>query len=342
MYHNQFRKQIILLILLVLPILSLVACNSPETTEAQEPVTAISLQLSWVHTVEYSAFYLAEEHGHFANENLSADLRTGGFDTEGNYINAIDNVLSGEADFGMADGNSVLLARADGLPLVAIATLYQRNPAAFMSLADKNIIQPKDWVGKTVAIDLQSGTGISYLALLASQGIDPSEINHVPRTGFDNAQLINGEVDVLDAFITNQPVQLEQAGYDINIVLAADYGIEASPTVTFTTERLIAENPDVVERFLRATILGLKDAIADPAGATNLALARNDTLNYETEFASMNRSLALLQPINSQPGMMTASAWEIAHQILLDQNLLTDLLDLEAAYNLTFLQKIYQ
>jgi NitT/TauT family transport system substrate-binding protein len=195
-------------------------------------------------------------------------------------------------------------------------------------------------IGKKLAIDLEAATGVSYLALLASQGIQPSQVNQVPRTSFTNDQLTNGEVDVLDAFITNQPVQLEMAGYNLNTILASDYGIEMYPNVIFTTEATIANKPDVVERFLQATVRGIQSAIDNPKQAAAEAVAYNDKIKLESEFASMNRSLPLLKPAGSQPGMMQAKAWETAHQILLDQGILKEPLDIKNAYNLTFLEKV--
>jgi len=196
-------------------------------------------------------------------------------------------------------------------------------------------------IGKKLAIDLESATGISYLALLASQSIDPSQVNQVPRTSFTNDQLTNGEVDVLDAFITNQPVQLELAGYSLNIILASDYGIEMYPNVIFTTEATIANKPDLVERLLQATVRGMQSAIDNPKEAAAQAVARNNKTTLESELASMNRSLPLLKPVGSQPGMMQAKAWETAHQILLNQGILKEPLEVADVYNLTFMEKIY-
>jgi ABC-type nitrate/sulfonate/bicarbonate transport system substrate-binding protein len=224
-FNNQLkiRSSILIPILFIMVALGLAGCGSSnEATTAAGPLTQTTIQLGWVHTMEYAGFYMAEEKGYFADENLSVKIIEGGFDADGKFIDPISQVVSGKADFGMVDGNTLLTARANGASVVAIATIYQRNPVAFISLAEKNIIKPQDLIGKKLAIDLETATGISYLALLASQGIDPSQVNQVPRTSFTNDQLTSGEVDVLDAFVTNQPIQLELAGYSLNTILASD------------------------------------------------------------------------------------------------------------------------
>ena len=115
---------------------------------------------------------MAEAKGYYADEGLDVELMGGGFDEDGNFISPVDKVLSGEADFGVLSGDLLLANRAEGKPLVAIASIYQRSPAAFASLAKNNIKRPSDLVGKTVMIDLGSATGLVYKALLSSQGID--------------------------------------------------------------------------------------------------------------------------------------------------------------------------
>jgi NitT/TauT family transport system substrate-binding protein len=343
-FNHQLKNRSSILIttlLLMMAALGLAGCGSSDQATTEGPLTQTSVQLGWVHTMEYAGFYMAEEKGYFADENLSVKLLEGGFDANGNFIDPIAQVTSGKAEFGVADGNALLRARANGVPVIAIATIYQRNPVAFISLAEKNIIKPQDLIGKKLAIDLESATGISYLALLASQSIDPSQVNQVPRTSFTNDQLTNGEVDVLDAFITNQPVQLELAGYSLNIILASDYGIEMYPNVIFTTEATIANKPDLVERLLQATVRGMQSAIDNPKEAAAQAVARNNKTTLESELASMNRSLPLLKPVGSQPGMMQAKAWETAHQILLNQGILKEPLEVADVYNLTFMEKIY-
>jgi ABC-type nitrate/sulfonate/bicarbonate transport system substrate-binding protein len=85
----------------------------------------------------------------------------------------------------------------------------------------------------------------------------------------------------------------------------------------------------------------MQGAVEDPEGAAALAVARSDQLNLASETTSIQRALPLFNPAGSKPGLMRAEAWEAAHQILLDQGLLDKAVDLEAAYTLEFLEKIY-
>jgi ABC-type nitrate/sulfonate/bicarbonate transport system substrate-binding protein len=336
MKANQLPQNLLLLVIIfVLTALTASGCNSTDQpAAAAASATPVTVQLAWVHSSEYSGFYVAEEKGFYAKENLSVTFNALG-DTS-----PIDLVASGKADFGITSADNLLSARAKGSPVVAVATIFQRSPVAFISLAEKNITRPQDLIGKKVLVHFDGTTGLVYHALLASQGIDPAKVEGVPRTDFGNDPLLKGQVDVMDAFITNQPVQLAQAGHPVNAILASDYGIDIYANIIFTSEATIANKPELVERFLRATTQGIQSALQDPKGAVALAVARNSDLSPEAEIESMNRSLPLLNPAGGRPGMMRPEDWEITHQILLDQGILDKPLDVKAAYNLSFLEKV--
>jgi NitT/TauT family transport system substrate-binding protein len=329
------RPTTLVIALLMTMILTLVGCGTTAQTSTPAVKRPIHVQLAWVHSIEYSGLYTAQDQGYYDTANLDVSLDVLG------QTSPIDQVVMGKAQFGMTSADNVLLARAAGKPVVAIATIYQRSPIAFVSLAKNNITRPQDFINKTIVVDLKGTTGIIYRALLASQSINEAQVKTQPRVDYTNDALLKGQADVIDAFINNQPVQLKQEGHEINVVLPSDYGIDLYANVIFTTEELITTQPDVVEAFVRATTLGMQRAIQDPEAATRLTLARGTDLNPTAEATSMRLALPLMNPAGSRPGMMTAENWQTAYQILHDQGLLAQQLDVKQAYTLTFLDKAY-
>lgn len=317
----------------------LAACGSQPASPTSAPLTEVSIQLAWTPNIEYSPFFMAEEKGFFAAEGLKVTIRSGGYDDQGNYISATEQVASGKADFGITDGTDLLVSRAAGKPIVAIASLFQRHPNAYASLADKNIVRPQDLVGKTVMVPPKGK--ILLLALLASQGIDPAEVNIVDRTDFSINPLVKGEADVIDVFITNESVQLQAEGHKFNQMLSADYGIDSYPNIIFTTEDTIKNRPQVVEGFVRATVKSIEAVIANPQEAAKLAVSRNPELTIEAQEMGMQAALPLLTPADAKPGMMTAQTWEFTANMLLEQGLLQQMPELSQVYTLEFLNKIY-
>jgi NitT/TauT family transport system substrate-binding protein len=205
-------------------------------------------------------------------------------------------------------------------------------------LAEKGIVKPQDLVGKKVQL---GGTNkVIFQALLATQGIDPAQVNQEDRTDYTIAPLVNGEADVIDAWVTNEVDILLLGGHEINFILASDYGIDLYPNVIFTTEETIAQNPDLVERFLRATIKGLEDSVASPEEATKLLLTY-DKRPEDAALAAMQRSIPLINPPDSSLGMMSPEVWETTYKILEEQKVLPKPVDVKTAYTLDFLNKVH-
>jgi ABC-type nitrate/sulfonate/bicarbonate transport system substrate-binding protein len=242
----------------------------------------------------------------------------------------------------MSSADALLVARANGESIVAIGAFYQRSPIAFISLADKNITKPEDFAGHKVFVEgLTGSTGIAYAAMMSSLDIDRSQIDEIARDDYSNEPLTSGRVDVMSAFVNNQPVQLRLEGKEVNTILASDYGIDVYANVIFTTEKMIAEHPDTVRAFLKATIAGIQGAVNNPEKAAEVTVAQNDTLNLESETNSMNEALPLFKPAGSQVGMMTDTVWNDTFDIMVDLELIPSNMNVQDAYTLQFLNELY-
>ncbi|MGQ9889682.1 MAG: ABC transporter substrate-binding protein [Aggregatilineales bacterium] len=325
--------------LLILIMAASAACGPTAPASPAPPSADVVIQLSWTPNVEFSGIFMAVKEGFYEAEGLNVIIPPSGFNEDGSYISAIDKVLSGEAQFGITEGGDLLLARANGKDLVAVMSIYQRHPITLLSLAEKGIIRPADLVGHTV--DMSSKTMPLYLALLESQGIDPDSVNTRSRTDPSTAPLLTGSADVIDGWVTNEVVELLAEGYEINSFMLSDYGIDAYPNLIFTTEAIINSNPDLVGRFVRATIKGLQAAIADPNGAAELALTYNEQLELDAQRNGMQRALALLNPSGSKLGMMTDATWEFMHQVLVEQGIIAEPIDFRKAYTTRFVDQAY-
>lgn len=330
-----------LLIAFAVLILFAVGCNtnSSSQTSTAEP-DDVTFQMGWIHEYSAAGLYTAETNGHFANENLNVQVVEGGFGEQG-YIDPLTVVSEGKADFGATSAISLIQARAAGVPVVAIAAEVQRNPFALISLAENNIIRPADLLGKRVAVN-DGGAAALYNALLSSQGLDPSQIDTTSRTTFGIDPLINDEVDVIGGWIINEAVLVREAGYEPVSILLSDYGVNDYTSLLFTTEAMINENPDVVQRFLRAYMNGLEDVIADPEQAVNLVIQHNEALVAAEQERRLQAWLPLINPAGSTLGAMQPRTWQQIHQIMLDEGILAEPIAIEEAYNLRFLEAINQ
>jgi len=332
-------KTIRTLALMLILGLILAGCGAAAPTATPVPAIAIKFQMSWVHEYSAAGYYASEKNGHFAKQNLDVDLLVGGF-FDGRYIEAQDEVFAGKAEFGLSNATAILQAREKGQPLVAIATILQRNPLTVISLKSSNIQQPQDLVGKTVAVS-EGGATQLVKVLLTSQGIDLASVNIVPRTDFGVGTLLDGSVDALVGWIINEGVAVKEAGAEPSFMLLNDYGIPDYATLIFTSEDMIKNKPELVEGFLRGAIAGWEDVVKDPEAAIVRVLEYDNTLNRDEQLNRLQAALPLLQPARAKIGLMDKTTWDNIYNVLIDAGVLTSDVDVASAFNTSFLDKIY-
>ena len=216
----------------------------------------VAIQLKWYPQYQFAGYYAAQRNGLYRSEGLEVDLKPGG-----RGIHPVEEVLSGRAQFGVADSD-LLLARAKGEPVVVLGAVFQHSPYVVLTRAADHISQPSGFVGKTVmAMDDQ---GVAQLrAMLLHEGIDPAKVRIVPHS-WNLQDLAQGRVDGMTAYLTVEPFQLQKLGVEPGIVRPSDYGIDFYGDCLFTTEAEIRDHPDEVESVLRATRAGWDQAMRDP------------------------------------------------------------------------------
>lgn len=325
---------------LIFVLIIAVACNTvqEQTTENQavpETLEEISIQLSWIHEYSVAPFHEAAQHGGFAEQGLDATLAEGGFNDDG-FIDPIEEVVSGEFQFGLSDASNLIVARSQGKPVVALLAVLQRSPFALLSLDESEILRPQDLVGKTVSVS-DGGARQTYDSLLVSQNIDADSIDTISRTDFGIGPLLNGDVDVMGGWIINEGVSIEEAGESFNAILMSDYAVDSYSFVLFTSEEYLENNQDTVQRTVDAITDAMRDVIDDPEHAIEYTLIYNEELDHDAQLRRLNATIPLMNVPGVPLGFMDAEVWEISHQILLDNNVIEDPIDLSTVYTTEFI-----
>ena len=318
-------------ILLVLPVILISGKQKPEV-----PPDEVKVQLGWYHQAQWAGFYSADQNGLYTEEGISIKLMPRSsprFDT-------IGVVVEGGADFGTHNGVGMIIARLQGRPVVAVAAIYRRDPFVFMTLPESGITKPRDFPGHTIRTLNPIGSGVVFRAMMNRLGLDPDSVIQVD-TGYDMTPFYAREVDIWPGFLTDEVLSARENGYDVNVILPGYYGVHLYGMTIFTTEENIRENPELVERFLQATLRGYRWAIDNPDEAAMLTLKYNPELDIEHERALMQASIPLIHTGEGQIGWMEADVWEKTHNILIEQGLLDEPLDVDKVYTTEFLQNIY-
>jgi ABC-type nitrate/sulfonate/bicarbonate transport system substrate-binding protein len=296
--------------------LVMTACGGSDDSESSAEggdLGPVSLQLSWVKNAEFAGEYFADSNGHYTDvgfSDVTMDPGPGPIETL---------VASGEVDFGLSNAVSTaqVIAEEDA-PLKIIGTKFQKNPFTILSLADGgNIATPQDLVGKKIGVQA-GGNETLFDALLEVNGIDPASVEKVP-VEYDPAPLIDGEVDGFLAYITNESITVESAGYTVTNLPFADNGLPFVAESIITTEQMIEEEPEKVKAFLEAEILGWQDYLRDPEEGARLAVEEYGKdldldMAKEVEQAEVQSTLIVTPDVEAN-GLLTISD-ELIGQVL--------------------------
>ncbi len=234
----------------------------------------VLLQLKWLHQAQFAGYYVAADAGFYAAAGLDVDIRVGG-----PGVDPERSVATGEADFAQGGGlESVLAARAAGLPVVAVATVFQKTDVVYVARRGSGIRTLDDFAGRRVST-WYTGIHLILRALLNEAGVDPAAIHEVVQGG-SMQPFLEGDVDVAAATFYNQLPKLRAAGIDDLVLFdPADYGITIPRDPIITSERLADAEPDRVARFVAASLRGWQAAIDDQAGAVASVLRRDPSLD---------------------------------------------------------------
>jgi NitT/TauT family transport system substrate-binding protein len=327
------KKVCLWICLVIITALLLAACGRNAALEQDEnsQLTHIRLPMGYIPNVQYAPFYAAVKQDFFSEEGLEIEFDYS-FETDG-----VAMVAANELPFALVSGEQVLLAREQGLPVVFIANWYKDYPIGIVSKAEQNITHPSQLAGKRVGVPgLFGASYVGLRALLHAGGLSEEDIT-LESIGFNQVEaLAADQVDAAVIYIANEPVQLADQGYEVNVIPVSDYALLASNGL-ITNETVLAENPDLVHRMVNATLRGIRytnthtdDAFEDSKNFVE-GLDQSDGIVQRAVLA-ISVGLYQLEPL----GYSDPAAWKNMETLLLDMGLLTNPLDLDAAYTNEF------
>ena len=230
--------------------------------------TRLTIGLGYLPSVQFAQFYRAQQQGYYRDAGL-----------EVTFQNRIDPELitlvgQGAIDMGMGDGTSIIAAVSQGIPVRYAASVYARFPSVVYTPAASGITQPADLEGRSLGIPGRFGSSwIMLQALLASAGLAPDDLRIQLYPDFGQmVGLREGQVESATGFANNEPVQLELAGFPVNVIRVDEITPLPGPGLV-VGEATLRDKAPALRAFVAATLRAMEEIAADPQVGLDDAIA---------------------------------------------------------------------
>ena len=221
----------------------------------------VVLQLRWDNQFQFAGYYAAKWQGFYEEVGIDVEIKPG-LTRNKKIVSAIQEVAEGRAQFGIG-GADIIKGIDEGYPLVLVAPIFQHSAAALYTRKDTVINTPADFLKLKVARRVGDLIDIEFQAMLKAEGVDPKEVmpyRHKP--GIDH--LMSGEVDVMPGYSINIPFTASTKGVSIKEFRPIAYGVDFYGDSIFTSQKIVKDNPELINRFKAASIKGWEYALEHP------------------------------------------------------------------------------
>jgi len=318
--------------------LALTAWPGPQAVAQDRAPDHVAFGLDWKAEAEYGGYYQAVAAGLYAKHGLDVAIRQGG-----PQVNQTQLLLAGRLDFNIASNSYLALNLAqEALPFTAIAAMFQRDPAILLAHPGAGNDSFEALRGKPVMIGADTRTGW-WNFLRARFGYTDAQIR--PYT-FSLAPFLADKQAVQQGYLGSEPFAVHQeAGFDPVVLLLADAGFNGYGSLISASTKLLAEKPDLAQRFLDASIEGWYSYLyGDPAAAN--ALMKHDNPEMTDALLDYGRTVLRERGIVDSGdtltlgiGAMSDARWESFFRTMAGQGLYPNTLDYKRAYTLQFANK---
>ncbi|MDQ3512936.1 MAG: ABC transporter substrate-binding protein [Chloroflexota bacterium] len=294
----------------------------------------VSVALDWYPNANHAGLFLADARGTFAAAGLGDVTLT----TPADPTTVLQTVAAGRDTLGISYQTDVLLARAQGVPVVSVAAIAGQPLLGVMSLAETAIGRPADLAGRTVGYPGIPSQEAFLATMLEADGRELGDVELV-NVGFDLLPaLFSGRAEaVMGAYWTHETILADRQGYPNTILRVEEWGVPPYyELVLVAGEETLAAREEDVAGFVAAMVEGYRAAIADPTAALDALAAASPELDRDVE----EEGLRLLAGVWSGPGegrgaafgTQVAARWDAYGAWMVDRGLIPADLDIAAAW----------
>jgi NitT/TauT family transport system substrate-binding protein len=250
----------------------------------------VAFAFDWIYNGTHAGYFVADAKGYYREAGINVTLSRGAGSGD-----TVKRVGAGQATFGVADTSVVIAARGnDDIPVRIVAMAYGKSPLGVIYLAESGIKGPKDLQGRTIARTASGSSVTMFPGFLAANSVDRASIKEVVAdANLLPSMLLSRRVDAVLGQTVNigryrkqaEKQQLTPMGMNY-----ADFGLQAYGNSIITQQRTIEAQPDLVRRFVGASMRGMAFAVANPQEA--VAILKKAVPELDAE-AALDEAIAL-------------------------------------------------
>ncbi|MFQ5973525.1 MAG: ABC transporter substrate-binding protein [Alphaproteobacteria bacterium] len=298
-----------------LKLVALVAAGFLGSVGSATAADDVSLRLNWVLGGLHTPFYLGAERGYYEDEGINITIN------EGRGSGRAVQIMAAKGDtFAMADAGSLMLGAAKGAPVKAVMSLLNTSGFGVISLSDAGITSVKDLEGKKLAVSPGDALTQLFPAVVSANELDEDKISLVfMDPAAKPVAVMEREADALLGGIDDQPFLIQAQGFETAELRFADIGVNTVGITVLTHEDVLDENPDLVRRFIKASVRSWEAALEDPAAAVEAAAKIKPDLNREATLKQLEVDLGLLFSPNTEGkglGFGASEDWQHTKELL--------------------------
>ena len=303
--------------LLLIIVFTLISCGN------EQELIDISLALDWYPNSNHAGIYYGIDNGYFEENDINVDVYT-----PSDPASILQTVASGRDEFGISYQPDLLLARSEGIPVVAVHSIVKTPLNSIMTLGDSGIDNPSKLKNKTIGYPgIPLNIGI-LSSILEEQGLTIDDVELVD-VGFDLVPaLLSERVDaIIGAFWSHESILIELEGREVNILKFEEWGIpKYHELVLVTSEEYLKNNEEIVEKFVDAFSRGYEKSIENNDESMKALIAAFPEVNVELEIQGIKLLSPLWQESFDSDGM---DNWNKFGDWMKDKGLISESLDVE-------------
>ena len=298
---------------------------------AADDLEEVTFGTNWYAQAEHGGFYQAVAEGIYEDYGLDVSIEMGG-----PQVNNTQLLAAGTIDFSMGYPVDNYKAVQEGVPIVTVGGTFQADPQVIIAQPEVETLE--ELRGERVAIASAAHTTF-WPWLKAEYGFSD---DMVATYDFSVAPFLAGAVKAQQGYVSSEPFQIQREGVEPTVFLLADYGYPPYAQTLETTQEMVEQSPDIVSRFVEASMKGWQSYLDNPEPGNALIVEDNPEMTQEQiEFGIQQMDeYELVVGGDAQEhgiGVMTDARWQELYDFLVSAELISDEVDVDAAYTLEFL-----